>query len=129
MMTAAKESLKALNKNDISEIKVMKKPPADVVLVLEAICVIKDKKPIQVKGINFGEKINDYWEASRNMISDPAHFIDELINFNAKEMPETLIKKLKPYIENPRFQPEKIIKVIIFILSIYRLAIIIILIK
>lgn len=119
MITAARESLKALNKNDISEIKVMKKPPTDVVLVLEAICVIKEQKPIQIKGKNFGEKINDYWEASRNMISDPARFIDELINFKIKDVSESLIKKLKPYIENVRFQPEKIIKVIIFFYYLY----------
>lgn len=111
MITAAKESLKSLNKNDISEIKVMKKPPTDVVLVLESLCVIQNIKPIQVPGKNFGEKVNDYWEASRNMISDPAHFLDKLIKFDIKKMTEALIRKIQPYIENPKFQPQKIIKV------------------
>lgn len=111
ILQAAEESLKALNKKDISEIKVLKTPPVDVVLVLESICIMKDVKPNLVPGKNLGEKVNDYWEPSRNMLSDPASFLNSLLNYDTENMSEALIKKIKPYIENPRFQPLKIAKV------------------
>lgn len=48
MLHAAEASLKALNKNDIIEVKTMKRPPPGVVLVIEAVCIVKDVKPIKV---------------------------------------------------------------------------------
>jgi dynein heavy chain len=48
MLKAAEDSLKALNKNDISEVRALKRPPAGVVLVLEVICIVKDIKPNKV---------------------------------------------------------------------------------
>lgn len=48
MLEEAEASLKALNKGDITEVKAMKRPPVGVVLVIEAICIIKDVKPLKV---------------------------------------------------------------------------------
>ena len=45
MLEAAEASLKALNKNDITEVKAMKRPPVGVVLVIETICIVKKVKP------------------------------------------------------------------------------------
>ncbi|XP_050431121.1 dynein axonemal heavy chain 1-like [Adelges cooleyi] len=111
MLLAAEESLKSLNKNDISEVKVLKRPPAGVVLVLETICIMKDIKPLKVAGGALGKKVLDYWEPSRNMMADPAAFLNSLLNYDKENMTEALIQKLEPYIENPNFRPEKIITV------------------
>ena len=48
MLNAAEASLKALNKSDITEVKAMKRPPVGVVLVIEAMCIVKDVKPLKV---------------------------------------------------------------------------------
>lgn len=48
MLQAAEESLKALNKTDISEVRALKRPPAGVTLVIEVICIVKDIKPKKV---------------------------------------------------------------------------------
>jgi hypothetical protein len=48
MLEAAEASLKALNKGDITEVKAMKRPPVGVILVIEAICIIKKVKPNKV---------------------------------------------------------------------------------
>lgn len=48
MLEEAEASLKALNKGDITEVKAMKRPPVGVVLVIEAICIVKDVKPLKV---------------------------------------------------------------------------------
>ena len=48
MLNAAEASLKALNKSDITEVKAMKRPPVGVVLVIEAMCIVKNVKPLKV---------------------------------------------------------------------------------
>lgn len=47
-LLAAEQSLKSLNKNDIVEVRSMKRPPAGVVYVIEAICIVKNIKPNKV---------------------------------------------------------------------------------
>lgn len=44
-LNAALNALKALNKNDIVEIKSFAKPPSLVQLTMEAVCVLKGEKP------------------------------------------------------------------------------------
>ncbi|XP_054262356.1 dynein axonemal heavy chain 1-like [Macrosteles quadrilineatus] len=111
MLKAAEDSLKALNKNDISEVRALKRPPAGVVLVLEVICIVKDIKPNKVAGSRPGEKVLDFWEPGRLMLGDPGAFLSSLVNFDKENMSEALIQKLEPYIKNPNFQPAKIITV------------------
>lgn len=53
MLEAAEASLKALNKNDVTEVKAMKRPPVGVLLVIEAICIIKKVKPHRVREVLF----------------------------------------------------------------------------
>lgn len=47
-LLAAEASLKSLNKNDITEVRSMKRPPAGVVYVIESICIVKNIKPNKV---------------------------------------------------------------------------------
>lgn len=47
-LLAAEASLKALNKNDITEVRTMKRPPSGVIYVIEAICIVKNVKPNKV---------------------------------------------------------------------------------
>ncbi|GFH10423.1 flagellar inner arm dynein heavy chain, partial [Haematococcus lacustris] len=45
LLEAALKALDTLTKNDITEVKGMKSPPAGVKLVLEAVCIMKGIKP------------------------------------------------------------------------------------
>lgn len=110
-LLAAENSLKSLNKNDITEVRVMKRPPMGVIFVIEAICIVKDIKPNKVPGLKFGEKVNDYWEPGRAMMGDPGQFLNSLMNFDKESITETMINALRKYVEDPQFQPEKIIQV------------------
>ena len=49
MLEAALKALDTLSKNDITEVKGMKSPPAGVKLVLEAVCIMKGVKPARIK--------------------------------------------------------------------------------
>lgn len=110
-LLAAEASLRALNKNDITEVRSMKRPPKGVIYVMESICIVKGVKPVKVAGSKPGEKINDYWEPSRGMLSDPGVFLTSLMNFDKDSITEEMIQKLENYVKDPSFQPEKIIKV------------------
>lgn len=48
MLEAAETSLKALNKNDITEVKAMKRLPVGVLLVTEAMCIMNNVKPNKI---------------------------------------------------------------------------------
>ena len=43
-------SLKSLNKNDVVEVRAMQRPPAGVILVMDAVCIMKGIKPKKVDG-------------------------------------------------------------------------------
>ncbi|KAL1506667.1 hypothetical protein ABEB36_005991 [Hypothenemus hampei] len=107
----AEQSLKSLNKNDIIEVRSMKRPPAGVVYVIESICIVKNIKPNKIPGLRPGEKILDYWETGRNMLVDPGLFLASLMNFDKDSITEEMIEKLKKYVEDPDFTPTKIAKV------------------
>lgn len=44
------QSLKSLNRNDVTEVKAMRNPPDGVRMVLEAVCIMKRIQPKKVAG-------------------------------------------------------------------------------
>ena len=64
---AALASLKSLNKNDVVEVRAMQKPPAGVIVVMEAVCILKGIKPKKKDGDKPGVKIDDYWDGVKCM--------------------------------------------------------------
>ncbi|CAL1689869.1 unnamed protein product [Lasius platythorax] len=111
MLEAAEASLKALNKNDITEVKAMKRPPVGVLLVIEAMCIVNNVKPHKLPGKLPGEKILDYWTPGSQMLADPVHFLYTMEHFRKEDITEEMINKLKDYIENPNFEPAKVLQV------------------
>ncbi|XP_017758914.1 PREDICTED: dynein heavy chain 1, axonemal-like, partial [Eufriesea mexicana] len=109
MLIAAEKSLKSLNRNDITEVKAMKRPPLGVLLVIEAICIINNVKPVKADPGKFGAETKlDYWTPGSLMLADPGHFLYTMENYDKENLTEEMINKLKVYIENPNFQPSKI---------------------
>ncbi|CAH8511378.1 unnamed protein product [Dicrocoelium dendriticum] len=105
------EALKALNKNDITEVRAMMRPPEGVRLVIETVCIMKDVKPKKVAGDKPGVKVDDYWEPGKTLLQDPGKFLDSLLNFDRDNIPDSIISKIKPYIESESFTPAAISKV------------------
>ncbi|XP_046731532.1 dynein axonemal heavy chain 1 [Silurus meridionalis] len=104
-------SLKSLNKNDITEVRAMQRPPQGVKLVIEAVCILKGIKPKKVAGEKPGSKVDDYWEPGKGMMQDPGKFLDSLLKFDRDNIPDPVIKLLQPYIDNEEFHPAAIAKV------------------
>ena len=58
-----------------------------------------------------GEKVNDYWEPGKGLLSDPGKFLESLFKFDKDNIPDDVIKKIQPFIDNPDFTPAAIAKV------------------
>ncbi len=112
-LDAAVASLKSLKKDDIVEVKALGKPPQGVVMVMEAVCIMFELKPEKVKDPNDPmKKINDYMSiVKKQVINDPAKFLDSLFNFDKDAIKDSTIKLVTPYIDNPDFTPDNISKV------------------
>ncbi|KAG7240353.1 hypothetical protein INR49_026924, partial [Caranx melampygus] len=110
-LDAALTSLKSLNKNDVTEVRAMQRPPQGVKLVIEAVCIMKGIKPKKVPGEKPGTKINDYWEPGKGLLQDPGKFLESLFNYDKDNIPDSVISLVQPYIDNEEFQPDFIAKV------------------
>lgn len=104
-------SLKLLNKNDIVEVRALMRPPEGVRMVMEAVCIMKDIKPKKVPGEKPGQKIDDYWEPGKALLQDPGRFLDSLFTYDKDNIPDPVIVKIQPYIDNDSFLPAAIAKV------------------
>ena len=108
-LNTALSALDTLKPADITVLKSMKSPPAGVKLVMEAICVMKDMKPVKIQDpANPGKKIEDYWGPSKALMSD-MKFLESLKVYDKDNIPVTIMKVIRSkYMENPEFVPELI---------------------
>ncbi|GMH33280.1 hypothetical protein BSKO_01114 [Bryopsis sp. KO-2023] len=109
LLESALKALDTLTKNDITEVKGMKSPPSGVKIVLEAVCILKNIKPIRVKDANSGKMVDDFWEASKKMLME-SDFLQSLRDFDKDNIPLKIVEKIRPYVNNPEFEPSKILQ-------------------
>ena len=110
MLNDALAALDTLTKADITEVKAMKKPPAGVKLVMEAVCILKGVKPEKVKDPAGGlRKVEDYWIPAQKLLGDSG-FLASLRDFDKDNMPNSVVKKITKMVAMPEFQPEVIKK-------------------
>jgi len=110
MLDAALQALNTLTKGDVTEVKAMKSPPAGVKLVMEAVCVMKNIKPKKIQDPAGGlKKVDDYWGPAQSLLAE-ANFLESLQTFDKENIPEAIIQKIRPYVNNEGFEPEVIKK-------------------
>ncbi|KAF6266164.1 dynein heavy chain 9 [Scenedesmus sp. NREL 46B-D3] len=102
-LQSAVRALDTLTKNDITEVKGMKSPPA-------AVCILKGIKPVRFKDPQSGQMVDSYWEASKKMLMDE-EFLLSLRQFDKDHIDAAIMKKIQGYTVLPEFQPDKIEKV------------------
>ncbi|KAF3425902.1 hypothetical protein E2986_08048 [Frieseomelitta varia] len=106
ILNAANDALNTLTPQDIQIVRSMKRPPAGVRLVMEAVCILKDVKPEKVKtpdGV-----VDDYWKPSLRLLSD-MRFLESLLTYDKDNIPERIMTKIRTTIlTNPNFDPERI---------------------
>ncbi|KAJ2994003.1 Dynein heavy chain 7, axonemal [Globomyces sp. JEL0801] len=108
-LNAAVQALDTLKPADITVLKNFKSPPAAVKLVMEAVCVMKDVKPVKIADPSgSGKKIEDYWGPSKTLMSD-MKFLDSLKVYDKDNISPAIMKVIRSkYMENPEFVPELI---------------------
>lgn len=79
-----------------AQVKAMKKPPAAVKLVMEAVCIMMGVKPDKIKDPNGGnKKIDDYWgPAQKNLLGD-SRFLQNLMDYDKDNMDSTMVEKVR----------------------------------
>lgn len=45
------------------------------------------------------------WQSAKGLLADP-QFLKRLLDYDKEKIPDSTLKKLKKYIENPKFVPE-----------------------
>lgn len=127
-LAAAIDSLKALNKNDIVEIKSFPKPPPLVQMTMEAVCILKQEKPDWDTVRTCGRVqlcmhacmhglATASWHAcpmhararaqAKRVLSD-TNFMRSLEEFDKDAIPDAVMRKLRRYIDDPAFTPDAV---------------------
>ena len=98
-LLAAKEALNTLNKGNLTELKSFGSPPPAVINVLGAvICLMAP-----------GGKVSKdrSWKAAKSTVMNKIDaFLDNLINYDKDNIHENCLKAVRPYLDDPEFQPD-----------------------
>jgi dynein heavy chain len=99
---AAMKAVSDLDKNDITEIRGFKQPPAGAILVMKTMCIMFGVPPEKVKGGNIKDVQWDYWEPAKKKLLGP-ELLKKCVQFEKDNVPADVIDKLKPLIAEPNY--------------------------
>ena len=102
----AMAALKVIKKSDLAQVKKYAKPPPGVILTMEAVCIMMGVKPKKTGDV--GNKVDDYWDQAKKYVLGDTKLLEKLQNYDKDNIPEDIINKVTPYVENPDFEPEKV---------------------
>merc|ERR1740129_231702 len=107
------QCLKKLKMDHFRELNALTKPPAQVCLVCEVLCIIFNLKPVTKDDPDApGEVIYDYWETSRKeLLSDPKTLLEKLFNFDRDNISDGIISSIAPYMHRQDFDAAAIRKI------------------
>ena len=85
------QSLEALRKQDVGEIKAYTKPPELVETVLIAVMILRLSEPT--------------WAEAKRQLGDP-NFIKSLVNFDKDNISDKTLKRIGQFCSKPDFKPD-----------------------
>ena len=88
-MDAAAEAVNCLNKNSLTELKNLAKPPSGVDLVTKGCLMMLE-----------GEFKNHKWDRAKKMMADVGKFLERLKSFDARELSDRLVDELTKLTSN-----------------------------
>ena len=107
----AVQCLKKLNPADINEVKQFKVASKGVLLTCQACCILFRVKVDKMKDPDSGKKVDDFFgTAKKDLLSKGAKLIDDMKGYDKDNIPDSVIKKLQPLVDNPEFTPEMVKK-------------------
>uniref|UniRef100_A0A7S3JKK7 Uncharacterized protein n=1 Tax=Euplotes harpa TaxID=151035 RepID=A0A7S3JKK7_9SPIT len=90
-MKAAEEAVNCLNKQSIQELKSLPKPPKECESVTATVLMLR------------GEKRNYSWQNAQKMMNNPQKFIEEIKEFDGRDIDEGILAKIAPIRAEPFF--------------------------
>lgn len=107
-LKAAESALGTLKAADITIVKSMKNPPQLVKTVLEAICVMRDVKPVKKPDPSGGKPIEDWWDPSLKLMGD-SKFLQSLQIYDKDNIKPEIMKVIRErFVTNKDFDPDVI---------------------
>ncbi|ELW52442.1 Dynein heavy chain 9, axonemal [Tupaia chinensis] len=97
-LAAAQAALNTLNKTNLTELKSFGSPPLAVSNVSAAVMVLMAPRGKVPKDRS--------WKAAKVTMAKVDGFLDSLINFDKENIHENCLKAIKPYLQDPEFNPE-----------------------
>ncbi|KAM5310557.1 dynein axonemal heavy chain 9 isoform 2-T2 [Glossophaga mutica] len=97
-LTAAQAALNTLNKTNLTELKSFGSPPQAVSNVSAAVMALMAPEGKVPKDRS--------WKAAKVAMARVDAFLDSLINFDKENIHENCLKAIRPYLQDPEFNPE-----------------------
>ncbi|XP_016013564.2 dynein heavy chain 9, axonemal isoform X3 [Rousettus aegyptiacus] len=97
-LTAAQAALNTLNKTNLTELKSFGSPPLAVSNVSAAVMALMAPEGKVPKDRS--------WKATKVVMAKVDGFLDSLINFDKENIHENCLKAIRPYLQDPEFNPE-----------------------
>jgi len=104
------EALNSLTKGDLVKLEAIKTPPAGVLLVAEALCIMFNVKPAKTKSPDGKGKIDDYWQPCKKMLFGDLRLLMKLMEYDKDNIPTEVMKKVSPFEHQSDFQPDEVKK-------------------
>jgi dynein heavy chain len=90
-LNGAMQALASLDKKDITVVKSFNSPPEAVRMVMEAVCILLEEKTD--------------WQSAKIVLSQ-MDFVERLQHYNKDSVPDSILRKLKNYVNRDEFEPE-----------------------
>lgn len=99
ILREAEDALKCIKPSDISNIKALKNPPEMVRIVMEAVCILLEKKPERKMNTETNKAELLYWPTSQKILGD-MKFLTYLTDYDRDNMKAEVINKVQPILKN-----------------------------
>ena len=97
-LKAAVDALNTLNKANLTELKSFGKPPPAVVNVVAAVMVLRAPANKIPKDRS--------WNSGKVMMAKVDQFLDSLVNFDKENISDSNLTAIRPFLNDPDFDPE-----------------------
>ncbi|KAI8468854.1 MAG: dynein heavy chain 8 [Monoraphidium minutum] len=105
ILNDALAALDTIKEADIAYMRKLANPPGAIKLVLEAVCVVLDVKPVKAKD-EAGKEVKDYWKPSVALLND-REFLSKLKAYDKDNIPPRIVAAIRgTYIPDEGFTSE-----------------------
>jgi len=112
ILEKALSALDTLTTGDIAEVKAMRNPAVPVKLVMEALCIMKNLKPVKVPDPdNPGRQKLDFWPVAQKQVLSDTQLLKSLKAYDKDNIDPAIIKKIRGYMQMPEFANDVVAKV------------------